>query len=125
MSRWLSLKPTTSTIILNLLNVLAVMPGLVKQKSKSKAEKAKIEADEALADADLDAVSDSAPTPPQQEKNGNGEVKLADEDSGDEIAVKLFALQQDKLTANSKICQQDVHRKLFNDCFVALLQNQV
>ena len=37
----------------------------------------------------------------------------------------LFALRRDLLTTNSNIIDVNVHRKLFNDCFVHFLQKNV
>lgn len=75
----------------NLLNIFAIMPGLVKQDKKKQENK-------------LDD-------------------KIEQEKSDD--LVKLFALKREYLVADSKIIQQDIHRKMFNDSVVNFLKNQV
>lgn len=51
----------------------------------------------------------------------NKETSSNFEDNG----KKLFVLKKEDLADNSKINQQDIHRKLFNDCFVNFLKNQL
>ena len=38
---------------------------------------------------------------------------------------RLFVLKKENLSSKSKICQQDIHRKMFSDTFVLLLRHQV
>lgn len=53
--------------------------------------------------------------------------KASKESSGKngEDGLALFALRRDLLTSNSNITDIGVHRKLFNDCFVNFLRNNV
>lgn len=58
---------------------------------------------------------------PNAEPDNNTETSSNFADNGQ----KLFALKKENLAENSKITQQDIHRKLFNDCFVNFLKNQL
>lgn len=84
----------------NLLSLFSVIPNLVKEKAPEKRE-------EMVPDESIETSPDSIL-----------DTSKVEEDT------KLFVLKKEFLTSSSKIIQQDVHRKMFNDCFVNFLKNQ-
>ena len=106
------------TGIENLLNVFSLMPDLVKEKKatfkpstlpeEKDPDMIKLEAE--MAEAALDGVD---------------LTKETDEEPIEKKYEKFFALKKENLSSKSKICQQDTHRKMFNDSFVNLLKHQV
>ena len=93
------------TCLENILNLFALMPNLVKEDKKKSKPKSM--------DEDLGIEMDAS-----EEKTES----VTDTESSE---IKLFALKNENLVANSKIIQQDAHRKLYNDCFVNFLKNQL
>jgi len=97
------------------LNVFSLIPYLVKEKKatfkpptieEKDPEIKKLE--EEMAEAELD------------------DIDLNKEDESIEKKYdRLFVLKKENLSSKSKICQQDIHRKMFNDSFVNLLKNKV
>jgi hypothetical protein len=65
-----------------------------------------------------DAQKNSKPKKTEKQESGI-------ETSEEENVTKLFILKKEYLTKNSKVIDQDVHRKFFNDAFVNYLKNKV
>ncbi|CAF0729897.1 unnamed protein product [Brachionus calyciflorus] len=104
----------TETILENILNLFSVTPGLVKEEKKKPIPKP---SDDLDMDLDLNGIDGDS--------KKNDELKTESENSEESDDIKLFALKKQNLVANSKIIQQDAHRKLFNDCFVNFLKHQL
>ena len=91
----------------NLIQLFAGMPGLVKKSDKSKKELPKEE----------DNNSENA------SETTENSSKTAETVSKDE--PRLYIMQKNSLTEDSKIYQMDFHRKMYNDCIVKLLKYEV
>ncbi len=103
----------------NMLNLFSVMPGLTKDKPAPK-KLPKVEEDEKM-----DEKMDDEAMMLKEFNENKEEAKPEKVENEPEDAIKLFALKLDNLTENSKVCQKDAHRKLFNDSFVILLRHHV
>lgn len=93
--------PVTETLLENMLNIFAVIPGLVTEEKQT---------------PKTDSANDTESQPDQS---------LEEPKNNSPNEQKLFVLRKENLAVNSKITQQEVHRKLFNDCFVNYLKNQL
>jgi len=94
------------------------MPFLVKEKKATFIKPPTIEEkdpeikklEEEMAEAELDDIDLN---------------RKEDTESIEKKYERLFVLKKENLSLKSKICQQDIHRKMFNDAFVNLLKNKV
>jgi hypothetical protein len=100
-------------ILENLLNLFASMPGL--EKEKKNAQKPLEKTDQNVKEEDKEMENEILEGLKQKQ-----EVK-----SETIIQVKLFLLNEETLTSNSKVTDIDIHRKLFNDSLVNFLKNKV
>lgn len=93
--------------ITNILNLFIAMPCLDKLKSTTMPQVTQIE-DQSTKE-DLEMI----------------DIELADMDEPIKEEMVLFFLNKENLSGKSKICIQDNHRKLYNDCIVSFLKYQL
>lgn len=106
----------------NLLNIFAGMPGLEKNKPKPAVTKQPVieESSNGKENFDLSEDAEAALTASliESEKTASAEEAASSQ-------IELFLLKPESLTKNSKVTDQDVHRKLFNDSMVNFLKNKI
>lgn len=103
------------------MNILSITPDLIKEK-KVTFKPATEEETETKNDEDLLKLEAELLETPLDQVLPKKKDEL---ESIEKRYEKLYALKKENLSSKSKICQQDVHRKMFNDAFVNLLKNQV
>ena len=99
----------------NLLNIFSLMPELIKEKKATFKPETVKETDPEIIKLEAELA----------------EARLEEMDLNEPIETvekryeRLFVLKKENLSSKSKICQQDIHRKMFSDTFVLLLRHQV